>query len=136
MKVKPECQHLLTISTHLGLFHHTRLQFDIRIHSPVIVAEPWHIFFRDYRALLFLYVDEILVTGRTREEHIKNSVQCVGPSVSSWPAIKKEQMFIFPAVTGIPVPCTLFQRKKLRRPTDEQVKCVLDAPPPKNKYML
>ena len=29
MKVKPECQHLLTINTHLGLFCHTRLPFGI-----------------------------------------------------------------------------------------------------------
>ena len=38
MKVKPECQHLLTINTHLGLSYKIAIW---HIHSPVIVAESY-----------------------------------------------------------------------------------------------
>ena len=67
MKVTEGSQHLLTINTHLGLFRYSRLPFGIstapslwqRAMAQVLQGIPGVVFF----------VDDILVTGRTRDEY-------------------------------------------------------------------
>lgn len=70
MKVQKECQPLLTINMHQGLYQYTRLPFGI-------MTAPS--FWQKVRAQVLnglsgvaCYNDNILVTGCTREEHIKN----------------------------------------------------------------
>ena len=70
MKVKPECQHLLTINTHLGLFHHTRLPFDIST-APSLWKKAMAQILQGLQGVI-IFIDDILVTGRTREEHTAN----------------------------------------------------------------
>ena len=63
MKVKQDCQSLLTINTHRGLFQYTRLPFGIttalslwqRAMSQVLAGLTGVVY----------YIDDILVTGRT-----------------------------------------------------------------------
>ena len=96
MKVKPECRHLLTINTHLvySVIQDCYLTYPQSRHCG---RKPWHIFFRDYRALLFLYVDEILVTGRTREEHIKTLHNVLDRLRQAGLRLKRSKCLFFPS---------------------------------------
>ena len=70
MKVREECQPLLTINTHCGLYRYTCLPFGIttapslwqRTMAQVLSGIP-HVAY---------YIDDILITGHTRAEHIEN----------------------------------------------------------------
>ena len=70
IKVKSECQHLLTINTHLGLFHHTRLPFGIST-ALFLWQKAMAQIVQGLQGVI-VYIDDILVTGRTREEHTTN----------------------------------------------------------------
>jgi len=67
VKVKHDCQSLLTINTHRGLFQYTRLPFGI-----TTAPSLWQTAMSQVLAGVVYHIDDILVTGRTREEHISN----------------------------------------------------------------
>ena len=70
MKVKEEYQPFLTINTHRGLYRYTHLPFGIttapslwqRAMAQVLSGIP----------KVAYYIDDILITGRIRAEHIEN----------------------------------------------------------------
>ena len=70
MEIKEECQSLLTINTHRGLFKYTRLPFGITTTPSLWQHAMAQVLFR--LSGVIYYIDDILVTGRTREEHSKN----------------------------------------------------------------
>ena len=70
MAVKKECQHLLTINTHLGLFRYTRLPFGISI-APVLWQKAMAQVLQGLLGVV-CFIDDILVTGRSRDEHKEN----------------------------------------------------------------
>ena len=131
MKVKPECQHLLTINTHLGLFRHTRLPFGIST-APSLWQKAMAQILQGLQGVI-VFIDDILVTGRTREEHIRNLRNVLDRLRQAGLRLKRSK-------------CLFFQKsleylghnisKEGVRPTDERVKCVLEAPPPLNKQQL
>ena len=70
MVVKPDSRVCLTINTHLGLFCYKRLPFGIAT-APAIWQRAMSIVLQGCTGVVY-YIDDILVTGRTREEHEKN----------------------------------------------------------------
>ena len=70
MEIKEECQSLLTINTHRGLFKYTRLPFGITT-APSLWQRAMAQVLSGLSGVVY-YIDDILVTGRTREEHSKN----------------------------------------------------------------
>jgi len=131
MKVKPECQHLLTINTHLGLFRHTRLPFGIST-APSLWQKAMSQIFQGLQGVI-VFIDDILVTGRTREEHTRNLYNVLDRLRQAGLRLKRSK-------------CMFFQKsleylghvisKEGIRPTDERVKSVLEAPAPQNKQQL
>ena len=70
MVVKEECQHLLTINTHLGFFRYTRLPFGIST-APALWQKAMAQVLQGLSGVI-CFIDDILVTGLTREEHKEN----------------------------------------------------------------
>ena len=97
MAVKEECQHLLTINTHLGLFKYTRLPFGISI-TPAL----WQKTMAQVLPGVVCFIDNILVTGHTRDQ-CKENLQNVLTQIrwyglrfkkSKWKFFQKELEFL------------------------------------------
>ena len=131
MKVKLECQPLLTINTHRGLYRYTRLPFGIttapslwqRAMAQVLSGIP----------NVAYYIDDILITGRTRAEHIENlrmvlrRLREYGLKLkhSKCEFFAKDLEFLGHRISPAGV-----------KPTAARIASIRDAPPPTNKQEL
>ena len=131
MKVKEDCQPLLTINTHRGLFQYTRLPFGITT-APSLWQRAMAQVLSGLSGVVY-YIDDILVTGRTREEHITN-LRAVLQRIREHGLRLKESK------------CQFFT-KELEflghnispqgvKPTNSRVKSIVEAPAPTNKQEL
>ena len=131
MAVKKECQHLLTINTHLGLFRYTRLPFGIST-APALWQKAMAQVLQGLPGVV-CFIDDILVTGHTRDEHKENLHKVLTRLRQYGLQLKKSK-------------CKFFQ-KELEflghvisnegiKPTTECVKSIQDAPCPVNKQEL
>ena len=128
MKVRKECQPLLTINTHCGLFQYTRLPFGItsapslwdRAMAQVLSGLPG----------VVCYIDDILVNGHTRAEHA-NNLRAVLQRIreyglrlkkSKCQFFTKELEFLEHVISPEGV-----------KPTKSHVTSILEAPTPTNK---
>jgi len=74
MAVKKECQHLLTINTHMGLFQYTRLSFGIST-APSLWQKAMAQVLQGLLGVV-CNIDSILVTGRTRANTQETHSKC------------------------------------------------------------
>ena len=131
MKVEAESQGYLTITTHMGLFRYQRLPFGIAS-APAIWQKAMSIVLQGCKGVV-CYLDDILVTGPTREENVLN-LQSV---------LSRLQKFGL-RLNG--AKCRFFQTSVEYlghlvtpsgiSPTQERVKGIVEAPSPKNKSEL
>ena len=70
MEVTAESQPYLTINTHMGLFCYQCLPFGIAT-APAIWQKAMSIVLQGCKGVIY-YIDDILVTGKTRAEHEEN----------------------------------------------------------------
>ena len=130
MKVKEECQPLLTINTHRGLYRYTRL--------PCITTAPslWQ------RAMaqvlsgipnVAYYIDDILITGRTRAEHIENLRRVLCRLREYGLKLKRSKCEFFAKDLEFLGHRILPEGVK---PTTERVASIREAPAPTNKQEL
>ena len=131
MEVKKECQSLLTINTHRGLFKYTRLPFGITT-APSLWQRAMAQVLSGLSGVVY-YIDDILVTGRTREEHTAN-LRAVLQRIrehglrlkkSKCQFFTKEMEFLGHNISPEGV-----------KPTKSRVKGILEAPAPTNKQEL
>ena len=73
MLLEEESRKLVTINTHLGLFRYCRLPFGIAS-APAIFQRAMDTLLQGIPHVI-CYIDDVLVTGLTEEEHLQNLVQ-------------------------------------------------------------
>ena len=66
-------QEYVTINTHRGLYRYTRLPFGVSS-APAIFQRTMETLLRDL-PMVVVYIDDILVAGRSQEEHLANLTQ-------------------------------------------------------------
>ena len=92
-----ESRHFVTINMHKGLFEYKRLPFG--------VASAPSIFQRVMKNLLqgikgvCVYINDILITGSTEEEHLRNLAQVLQRLESAGMRLKRQKcVFLLPSV--------------------------------------
>ena len=88
MLLEEESRKLVTIDTHLGLFRYCRLPFGIVL-APAIFQRAMDTLLQDIPHVI-CYIDDVLVTGLTEEEHLQNLTQVLHKLQEQWKRLKKE----------------------------------------------
>ena len=131
MKVADSSQGYLTITTHMGLFRYQRLPFGIAS-APAIWQRAMSIVLQGCSGVV-CYLDDLLVTGPTRDVHIQNLRQVLSRLQKFNLRLNASKCKFFQAsveyLGHLVTPSGI-------SPTQERVKGVTEAPPPKNKSEL
>ena len=131
MVVAPDSRACLTINTPLGLFRYRRLPFGIAT-APAIWQKAMSVVLQGCKGVVY-YIDDILVTGKTRVEH-EHNLQMVFRRLQQFGLrIKLSKcQFFQDSVTylGHKITCEGTQL------TQERIRAVKEAPTPQNKTEL
>ena len=131
MEVSPDSQAYLTINTHMGLFRYQRLPFGIAT-APAIWQRAMSVVLQGCKGVVY-YIDDILVTGKSREEHEHNLRQVFTRLEQFGLRIQLSKCHFFQdSVTylGHEITCEGV------KPTRERVEGIRHAPRPQNKAEL
>lgn len=131
IKLKEEARKYVVINTHKGLYQYTRLPYGVAS-APGIFQRVMENVLRDLKNTI-VYIDDILVTGRSEEDHIKNLKLVLTRLQDAGLRLRKNKcLFMKPSVTYLG-----YQIDKAGiYPVPEKVKAIQDAPPPKNVHEL
>ncbi|XP_039862929.1 uncharacterized protein LOC120718450 [Simochromis diagramma] len=122
-----ESKKYVTINTHKGLFKYNRLVFGVAS-SPAIFQRTMDNLLQNIPGVA-VYLDDILVTGKTEEEHLRNLEQVLKKLSEAGLRLKHSKcVFQAPSVTY------LGHRISAQglSPLEEKVRAVKEAPSPKN----
>ncbi|KAL3976952.1 Rab-interacting lysosomal protein [Sarotherodon galilaeus] len=122
-----ESKKYVTINTHKGLFKYNRLVFGVGS-SPAIFQRTMDNLLQNIPGVA-VYLDDILVTGKTEEEHLRNLEQVLKKLSEAGLRLKRSKcVFQAPSVTY------LGHRISAQglSPLEEKVRVVKEAPSPKN----
>ena len=131
LELDEESKKLVVINTHKGLFRYNRLPFGVS-------AAP-AIFQRTIEGVLqgipnvCVYLDDILVTGRTEQDHLRNLDTVLSRLKEAGMRLKRQKCrFMLPAVEylGHHISAAGLQ------PTTEKVRAIVEAPVPQDVSQL
>ena len=128
MEVTEESRPLLTINTHMGLFRYRRLPFGIAT-APAMWQKAMSIVLQGCKGVVY-YIDDILVTGQTRQEHEDNLREVFRRLQQFGLKIKLEKCRFFKESVdylGHTISCQGLA------PTKERIASIVQAPAPNNK---
>ena len=131
LQLDEESKKLVVINTHKGLFRYNRLPFGVS-------AAP-AIFQRTIEGVLqgipnvCVYLDDILVTGRTDEEHLRNLDKVLTRLEEAGMRLKRSKCaFLLPAVEYLGHHISA----EGLRPTQGKIRAIKDAPAPQDVTQL
>ena len=131
LRVAETSQHLLTVNTPRGLMRYSRLPYGI-VSAPSIWQRTMDQMLQGLNGVV-AYLDDVLVTGRTRQEHLRNLEAVLERFRKFGVRLAEEKCAFFQdkvVYLGVEV------SKEGLRPTDERVQSILAAPRPENKEAL
>ena len=127
IEIEEDSKDLLTINTHRGLFRYNRLPFGVSS-APGIFQRAMESLLYDIPSVV-VYLDDILVTGKTDEEHLVNLEKVLQRMETHGLRLNKNKCtFMAPEV--------VYLGHKIDEnglhPTEDKVRTVRDAPQPTN----
>ena len=124
-------QECVTINTPKGLFRYKRLPFGVHS-APAIFQRAMEGLLRDIPSTV-VYIDDILVTGSTEEEHLQNLEAVLSRLEEEGLTLKKEKcQFMMEEVEYLG---HVISAEGLR-PATSKARAILEAPTPKNVSQL
>ena len=122
---------LVTINTQKGLFEYTRLPFGVSA-APAIFQRTMEGILRGIPQVC-VYLDDILVTGKTKEEHLQRLNTVLQRLQDAGMRLKKKKCeFMMNSVEYLGHSISA----EGLRPTTEKVRAIKNAPPPENVTQL
>ena len=121
----------VTINTHKGLYTYNRLPFGVAS-APAIFQRMMESILQGLMYVC-VYIDDILVTGTSEEEHLKNLSEVLSRLENAGLHLKKDKCsFMLPEVQY------LGHKISARglEPSDEKIKAIKEAPTPENVTQL
>ena len=120
-------KELVTINTHKGLFRYNRLPFGVSS-APAVFQRCMENLFQGCAGVA-IYLDDILVTGSTIENHLDNLDKVLNIMTKAGLKLNKDKCkFLLPKVEYLG---HMIDEKGLH-PTKEKVKAIQEAPQPHN----
>lgn len=125
--LEEESKQYVTVNTHKGLFKYNRLVFGVAS-SPAIFQRTMDNLLQNI-PYVAVYLDDILVTGRTEEEHLQNLDQVLKRMSDAGLRLKRSK-----CVFQVPIVTYLGHRILAQglSPLEEKVRAIKEAPNPKN----
>ena len=126
-----DSKKLTTINTHKGLFRYNRLPFGVSS-APAVFQRTMENLFKNISGVC-VYLDDVLVTGKTTDDHLKNlgevlaKMQSVGIRLN-----KKKCHFLLPEVEYLGHKIS----SEGLHPSEEKVHALKNAPKPTNVSQL
>ena len=126
LPVAEESQPLLTVNTHEGLYHYLRLPFGVSS-APAIFQRTMETLLQGLHHVC-VYLDDILITGRSQQDHLKNLEKVLKRLEEAGMRLKQEKCtFLMPEVEYLGHRIC----QEGLQPTESKVRAVADAPEPK-----
>jgi len=131
MKLDEESAQYLTINTHMGMYQYTRLPFGVAS-APAIFQRAMDEILQGIEGTV-CYIDNILVTGNTDEEHLQRLQEVLRRLRDSGLRLKSEKCAFFqPSVEYLG---HLIDSVGIH-PLPSKLKAIVNAPPPTNVQQL
>ncbi|EYB94088.1 hypothetical protein Y032_0175g486 [Ancylostoma ceylanicum] len=131
IEVDEESKELLTINTHRGLFRYNRLTFGVKS-APGIFQQIIDSMIAGLNGVA-AYLDDIIVTGRTMEEHRQN-LEALFERIHSYGFRVRIEKCTF-MMSEIRYLGDIID-KDGRRPDPEKIRAITEMPPPKDVVQL
>ena len=124
-------QKYVTINTHRGLFKYTRLPFGVSA-APAIFQRTMESILQGIPGVA-VYIDDILVTGSSREDHLSSLDMVLGRLEAAGLCLKRNKcIFLAPSVEYLG---HVISAKGLQ-PSEEKLRAIREAPNPTNASQL
>ena len=126
-----ESRKYVVVNTHRGLYHYTRLPFGI-VSAPALFQHVMDQILQGMEKVT-CYLDDILITGKSDEEHLMNLSEVLQRLQNHGVRIKLEKCRFM--VDSVEYLGHRVDSKKLHT-TDNKLKAIGDEPPPRNAQEL
>lgn len=131
LQLDDKARDYLVINTHKGLYEYTRMPFGITS-APAIFQRTMDKILQGLKHVV-VYIDDILITGETKEDHLRTLDEVLARLEKAGVRLKKEKcVFLAPEVVYLG---HRINREGLH-PTDDKVQAITDMPRPTNVSKL